>query len=414
MHLLEAVASPEQQERYLRPLAAGEVRSAFAMTEPAPGAGSDPTMLLTTARPRRRRLGDRRAQAPDHGRRRAAPSTSAWRAPPRRSGTTRARRCCSSPADNPGVRVERLIPTMDRAFSGGHAVVAFEDCRVPADAVLGEAGLGYRYAQVRLAPARLTHCMRWLGLARRALDIALDRAGEREAFGAPLLEQGMVQALVADSRDRHRSQPRADPHLRRGARRRRARNARVVGREGLRVRGRRARRRPLAADLRRPRCERRPPARALRTRGARVPHLRRAERDASLVDRAARRAPPPARAVNGPVDVVDTPARGGGAAAAAARRPPAARGLARRAAASAGARSRVTRIGAGHSNATFLLERGGERMVLRRAPRPPLPPSAHDMLREARVLSGAAGPRARAARARRVRRAPRCSACRST
>jgi acyl-CoA dehydrogenase len=102
------------------------------------------------------------------------------------------------PADNPGVRVERLIPTMDRAFSGGHAVVAFENCRVPADAVLGEAGLGYRYAQVRLAPARLTHCMRWLGLARRALDIALDRAGERSAFGAPLLEHGMVQALVAD------------------------------------------------------------------------------------------------------------------------------------------------------------------------------------------------------------------------
>ncbi len=81
------------------------------------------------------------------------------------------------PADNPGVRVERLIPTMDRAFSGGHAVVTFEGCRVPADAVLGEAGLGYRYAQVRLAPARLTHCMRWLGLARRALDIALDQAG---------------------------------------------------------------------------------------------------------------------------------------------------------------------------------------------------------------------------------------------
>jgi acyl-CoA dehydrogenase len=70
---------------------------------------------------------------------------------------------------------------------------------VAADAVLGEAGLGYRYAQVRLAPARLTHCMRWLGLARRALDIALDGASTREAFGRPLLEHGMVQALVADS-----------------------------------------------------------------------------------------------------------------------------------------------------------------------------------------------------------------------
>ncbi len=75
------------------------------------------------------------------------------------------------------------MPTIDRSFSGGHAGVAFDGCRVPDDAVLGEVGLGYRYAQVRLAPARLTHCMRWLGLARRALDIALDHAGEREAFG---------------------------------------------------------------------------------------------------------------------------------------------------------------------------------------------------------------------------------------
>jgi acyl-CoA dehydrogenase len=198
MHLLEAVASQEQQERYLRPLAAGDVRSAFAMTEPAPGAGSDPTMLLTKAR----RDGDD------------------WVIDGRKHLITGAQGCaffiCMARtadeirhdegatmflvgADNPGVRVERLIPTMDRAFSGGHAEVAFDGCRVPSGAVLGEAGLGYRYAQVRLAPARLTHCMRWLGLARRALDVALDRASARTAFGVPLLDQGMVQALVADS-----------------------------------------------------------------------------------------------------------------------------------------------------------------------------------------------------------------------
>ena len=102
-------------------------------------------------------------------------------------------------ADNPGFRVERLIPSIDSGFAGGHAEVAFEDCRVGPEAVLGEVGLGYRYAQVRLGPARLTHCMRWLGLARRALDIALDRAGEREAFGHTLADLGMVQAMVADS-----------------------------------------------------------------------------------------------------------------------------------------------------------------------------------------------------------------------
>jgi acyl-CoA dehydrogenase len=77
--------------------------------------------------------------------------------------------------------------------------VLFEDCFVGDDAVLGEVGEGYRYAQVRLAPARLTHCMRWLGLARRALDVALDRANEREAFGARLADNGMVQERIADS-----------------------------------------------------------------------------------------------------------------------------------------------------------------------------------------------------------------------
>jgi acyl-CoA dehydrogenase len=198
MHLLEAVASAEQKERYLRPLAAGDVRSAFAMTEPAPGAGSDPTMLLTTAR---RDGGNWVINGHKHlitG----AQGCAFYICMARTAEEIRHDEGATMllvPADNPGVRVERLIPTMDRAFSGGHAVVTFDDCRVPADAVLGEAGLGYRYAQVRLAPARLTHCMRWLGLARRALDIALDRAGQRWAFGEPLLEQGMVQGMVADS-----------------------------------------------------------------------------------------------------------------------------------------------------------------------------------------------------------------------
>jgi acyl-CoA dehydrogenase len=101
-------------------------------------------------------------------------------------------------AENPGWRIERIVDAIDR-FPGGHAEVVLDDCWVDDDAVLGEVGEGYRYAQVRLAPARLTHCMRWLGTARRALDIALDRANEREAFGARLGELGMVQAMIADS-----------------------------------------------------------------------------------------------------------------------------------------------------------------------------------------------------------------------
>ena len=102
-------------------------------------------------------------------------------------------------AENPGLRIERMIDATDRAFPGGHAEVVFEDCEVGEDAVLGEVGEGFRYAQVRLAPARLTHCERWLGAARRALDIALDYVGEREAFGQPLGELGMVQEKIARS-----------------------------------------------------------------------------------------------------------------------------------------------------------------------------------------------------------------------
>jgi acyl-CoA dehydrogenase len=101
--------------------------------------------------------------------------------------------------DNPGFRLERTIDVIDRAFPGGHGEVLFEECQVGHDAVLGAVGEGFRYAQVRLAPARLTHCERWLGAARRALDFAIDRANEREAFAQKLGELGMVQRMIAES-----------------------------------------------------------------------------------------------------------------------------------------------------------------------------------------------------------------------
>jgi acyl-CoA dehydrogenase len=101
--------------------------------------------------------------------------------------------------DNPGMKVLRNIGTLDRGLFAGHSELAFDDCEVTDDAVLGEADKGFEYAQVRLGPARLTHCMRWLGVARRAQDIALDRAVARTAFGGPLAELGMVQQQLADS-----------------------------------------------------------------------------------------------------------------------------------------------------------------------------------------------------------------------
>jgi acyl-CoA dehydrogenase len=192
MHLLEIVATEEQKERYLRPLAAGEVRSCFAMTEPHPGAGSDPAALATKAR----RVedgwvidGSKRFISGAHG---AAFSICMARA---EQGAT----MFLIDASNPGWQVGRGMPTTDSVFAGGHSEVEIRDCHVDADAVLGEVGQGFRYAQVRLGPARLTHCMRWLGLARRALDIALDRAAEREVFGSRLEDLGLAQGLIADS-----------------------------------------------------------------------------------------------------------------------------------------------------------------------------------------------------------------------
>ncbi|MBS1677883.1 MAG: acyl-CoA dehydrogenase family protein [Actinobacteria bacterium] len=192
MHLLDVVADPDQRERYLVPLAAGRVRSCFAMTEPAPGAGSDPSMLRTTAV---RVAGGWSISGRKWfitGAEGAAFAICMAMAP---SGAT----MFLVDAENPGWRIERMIDATDRVFAGGHAEVVFEDCFVPEAAVLGAVGEGFRYAQVRLAPARLTHCMRWLGAARRAHDFAVARATEREAFGAPLADNGMTQRSIAES-----------------------------------------------------------------------------------------------------------------------------------------------------------------------------------------------------------------------
>lgn len=198
MRLLEVVATDAQKEEYLRPLATGDVRSCFAMSEPPPGAGSDPSLLATRAE---RIDGGWRINGQKKfitGAEGAAFAICMARTGEELKGAEGATMFFVS-ADNPGMRIDRLIETSDSLAIGGHAEVSFSRCEVSDDAVLGEVGLGFRYAQVRLAPARLTHCMRWLGIARRALDIALDYAAEREAFGARLDELGMTQQLVADS-----------------------------------------------------------------------------------------------------------------------------------------------------------------------------------------------------------------------
>lgn len=193
MHMLELIATPAQRERYLAPLVSGAVRSCFAMTEPHPGAGSDPSALRTTATRRNGRWvinGTKRFISGAIGASFAIvmAATEDGRAV-----------MLLVDMDQPGVRVGEPIHTIDRYIDGGHPYLHFDGCEVGDDAVLGEAGEGFRYAQVRLGPARLTHCMRWLGLARRSLDIALDRANERELFGSKLRDLGLAQGLIAES-----------------------------------------------------------------------------------------------------------------------------------------------------------------------------------------------------------------------
>jgi acyl-CoA dehydrogenase len=198
MHLLENVATPEQKRKYLEPLAAGLTRSCFAMTEPAPGAGADPTMLQSRAR----RDGDDWVIDGHKWYITGADGAAFAIVMVRTSDDPDARRGATMllvDAGTPGFEIVRHVPSMDRTFPGGHCEVRFTNCRVPSDAVLGEPDFGFDYAQSRLVPARLTHCMRWLGIARRSLEIAADHAVRRTGGGKSLGEHQMVQAMLADS-----------------------------------------------------------------------------------------------------------------------------------------------------------------------------------------------------------------------
>ena len=194
MYLLGKVGSEAVKQRFLEPLVRGEARSAFFMTEPASdgGAGSDPSMMQTTCRPDGNHwiISGRKAFI-----------TGAEGA---QVGIVMARAeegACMFLVDlpDPAIRVESVPNTMDSSMPGGHATVAIEQLRVPADQMLGNAGEGFRYAQIRLAPARLSHCMRWLGACIRANEIATDYANRRHAFGKPLVDHEGVGFMLAEN-----------------------------------------------------------------------------------------------------------------------------------------------------------------------------------------------------------------------
>jgi acyl-CoA dehydrogenase len=194
MYLLGKVGSPELKARFLVPLVEGRARSAFFMTEPASsdGAGSDPSMMLTTCE-----------QDGNHwvinGRK--AFITGAQGA---RVGIIMAKAAegaCMFLVDlpDPAIRIEHVPNTIDSSMPGGHATVMLDNLRVPADQMLGEAGEGFKYAQIRLSPARLSHCMRWHGACQRAHEIATDYANRRHAFGKVLIDHEGVGFMLAEN-----------------------------------------------------------------------------------------------------------------------------------------------------------------------------------------------------------------------
>jgi alkylation response protein AidB-like acyl-CoA dehydrogenase len=200
MYLLGKVGSDEIKQRFLAPLVAGEGRSAFFMTEPAEdgGAGSDPSLMQTTCRRDGNHWVINGRKAFITGAEGAmvgivmAKSTE----PDSEGGA------CLFLVDlpDPAITTERVLETIDSSMPGGHAVISIDNLRVPADQMLGEAGEGFKYAQIRLAPARLTHCMRWLGMAERAQEIATDYACKRTAFGKQLIDHEGVGFMLAQNK----------------------------------------------------------------------------------------------------------------------------------------------------------------------------------------------------------------------
>jgi acyl-CoA dehydrogenase len=200
MEVLHLFGTPAQQDRWLRPLLDGEIRSAFAMTEPAV-ASSDARNIATEIR----RDGD---EYVINGRKwwisgSADPRCKIMIVMGKTNPDAHSYQQQSMvlvPLDTPGVTVVRPLPVFGYQDQHGHCEISFENVRVPAANLIGEEGGGFAIAQARLGPGRIHHCMRAVGMAERALELMCTRAKSRHAFGGPLAQQGVVQAQIAESR----------------------------------------------------------------------------------------------------------------------------------------------------------------------------------------------------------------------
>jgi acyl-CoA dehydrogenase len=200
METLHLFGTAEQKQDWLAPLLAGEIRSGFAMTEPAV-ASSDATNITTSIR----RDGDdyvingRKWWISGASDPRCAIFIVMGKTDPDAS-THRQQSMVLVPRDTPGLTITRALPVFGYQDQHGHCELEFSDVRVPVSNLLGEEGGGFAIAQARLGPGRIHHCMRLIGMAERALDAMVRRANDRIAFGKPLSDQGVVQQQIAESR----------------------------------------------------------------------------------------------------------------------------------------------------------------------------------------------------------------------
>jgi len=195
MMVLSALGTEEQKRKWLMPIARGEVRSAFAMTEPHPGGGSDPSMIRTRAE----KQGDRyvitgRKWFITGGEEAAHFILVARTSDDPRHGLT----AFLFHRDQPGWKIVRRIGIMGPEEHGGHCELEFDGLEIPEEDILAGVGRGLKVTQVRLGPARLTHCMRWLGLSKRCVEIAREYAERREGFGVRLAERETVQVMLGE------------------------------------------------------------------------------------------------------------------------------------------------------------------------------------------------------------------------
>jgi acyl-CoA dehydrogenase len=199
MYLIGKIGSAEQKSRFLAPLIAGDARSAFFMTEPAAdgGAGSDPSMMQTLAVPDGNHwvISGRKAFSTGA----VGAKVGIIMARSNRDGEKTAATMFLVDLPHASIQVERVLDTIDGSMPGGHAMVRIENLRVHQNQVLGGVHQGFASAQVRLSPARLSHCMRWLGAATRADEIAVTYACERRAFGKQLIDHEGVGFMLADN-----------------------------------------------------------------------------------------------------------------------------------------------------------------------------------------------------------------------